>query len=62
MMAPDGLPYLGRARDYDNLTVAAGHGMIGVSLGPVTGEITARLVQGETPGFDLALCRVERFA
>ena len=60
--SPDGLPYLGRVRDCENLTVAAGHAMIGVSLGPVTGDITARLVQREDPGFDLGLCQVERFA
>ena len=60
--SPDGLPYLGRARDCENLTVAAGHGMIGISLGPVTGQITAQLVQREDPGFDLALCGVDRFA
>ena len=60
--SPDGLPYLGRVRDCENLTVAAGHAMIGVSLGPVTGDITARLVQREDPGFDLGLCQVERFS
>jgi D-amino-acid dehydrogenase len=59
---PDGLPFLGRAGAYDNLTVAAGHAMIGLSLGPVTGMMTARLVQGEDPGFDLSLCRVDRFS
>ncbi len=58
---PDGLPFLGRAAAYENLTVAAGHAMIGISLGPVTGAITARLVQGEDPGFDLGLCDVDRF-
>lgn len=58
---PDGLPFLGRAGAYDNLTVAAGHAMIGVSLGAVTGAVTARVVQGEKPGFDLSLCNVDRF-
>ena len=58
---PDGLPFLGRACAYDNLTVAAGHAMIGVSLGAVTGAVTARVVQGEEPGFNLSLCNVDRF-
>ena len=58
---PDGLPFLGRALAYDNLTVAAGHAMVGVSLGAVTGAVTARVVQGEEPGFDLSLCNVDRF-
>ncbi len=58
---PDGLPFLGRAAAYDNLTVAAGHAMIGLSLGPVTGQLTARLVQGQDPGYDLNLCNVDRY-
>ena len=58
---PDGLPFLGRASAYDNLTVVAGHAMIGVSLGAVTGAVTARVVQGEEPGFNLSLCNVDRF-
>lgn len=59
---PDGLPFLGRSRRYGNLTVAAGHAMVGLSLGPVSGEIISRLVVGEEPGFDLELLRPERFA
>ena len=58
---PDGLPFLGRPGAYDNLTVASGHAMIGISLGAVTGVMIARLVQGEDPGFDLSLCNVDRF-
>ena len=58
---PDGLPFLGRSRRYRNLTVAAGHAMVGLSLGPVSGEIASRLVIGEDPGFDLELLRPERF-
>ncbi len=58
---PDGLPFLGRPQAYDNLTVAAGHAMVGISLGAVTGAVTARVVQGQKPGFDLSLCRVDRF-
>ncbi|MBI4553184.1 MAG: FAD-dependent oxidoreductase [Candidatus Latescibacteria bacterium] len=58
---PDGLPYLGRARRYDNLTIAAGHAMIGVSLGPVTGNLVSQVVAGETPWIDLTMFSVERF-
>ncbi|MFH1571058.1 MAG: FAD-dependent oxidoreductase [Gemmatimonadota bacterium] len=58
---PDGLPYLGRARAFDNLVVAAGHAMIGISLGPVTGRIVADLVGDRDPGVDLSLTAVERY-
>jgi len=44
---PDGMPYLGRTRAKRNLVVATGHSMMGLSLGPVTGEIVAQLVCGE---------------
>jgi len=58
---PDGLPYLGRAPRLENLTVAAGHAMVGISLGPVTGRLVADLVQGRDPGVDLSLTAVERY-
>jgi D-amino-acid dehydrogenase len=58
---PDGLPYLGRSRRVPNLLVAAGHSMMGLSLGPVTGQIIAGLICGEAPAFDLHLLDVERF-
>lgn len=59
---PDGLPFLGRSGAHPNLTVAAGHAMIGISLGPVTGKIVSDIVCGEKTGFDLALTDVDRFA
>lgn len=58
---PDGLPFLGRPRAWENLVVAAGHAMIGVSLAPVTGKLVAQLVDGERPHIDLEALRVERF-
>jgi D-amino-acid dehydrogenase len=59
---PDGLPYVGRTRALRNFTVAAGHAMLGVSLGPATGRIVAQLLAGETPPFDMAMLSPERFA
>ena len=52
--SPDGLPYLGRSPRYPNLTVATGHLMMGLSLGPITGRIVAQLASGETPEVDLS--------
>lgn len=45
--SPDGLPYIGRTGRYANLSVAAGHAMMGVSLAPVTGELIAGDLAGE---------------
>lgn len=58
---PDGLPILGRPRGLENLILATGHAMIGVSLGPITGEIVARVACGEPPGHDLAPLSPDRF-
>jgi D-amino-acid dehydrogenase len=58
---PDGLPFIGRARAWENLTVAAGHAMIGLSLGPITGKLVSQLVVGEETEIDLGALAVERF-
>jgi D-amino-acid dehydrogenase len=60
--SPDGLPYIGRPARYDNLIVATGHAMIGVSLGPVTGALVAQLAAGEAPILDLAPLSPDRFS
>lgn len=59
--APDGLPYLGRTSRFENLTIATGHAMMGMSLAPVTGELVAQLLAGEEPGHDLTLVSPDRF-
>lgn len=59
---PDGLPFLGRSPDFSNLIVAAGHAMIGVSLGPVTGKLVAQIVAGGRTDINLDLLAVDRFA
>ncbi len=59
---PDGLPVIGRTPKWENLVIAAGHAMIGMAVGPVTGEIVADLICGDEPAFDLELMRYERFA
>lgn len=46
---PDGLPVVGRPRGLDNLLVATGHGTLGISLAPATGELVAQLATGEDP-------------
>ena len=58
---PDGLPYLGRAARYSNLLVAAGHAMMGVSLGPITGRLAAQMLGGEQTPIDLALLSPDRY-
>jgi D-amino-acid dehydrogenase len=58
---PDGLPMLGRAPAFENLTLAAGHAMLGMSLGPATGKLVKQLLCNETPEMDVRVLRPERF-
>jgi D-amino-acid dehydrogenase len=59
---PDGLPILGRTRAYENLIVATGHAMLGMSLGPITGKLVAQIAFDEKPELDLHPLRAERFS
>lgn len=53
-MSADDLPLIGRAPGIDNLTVASGHGMLGVTLAAVTGLLVGQLLCGQQPAVDLA--------
>ena len=59
---PDGMPYLGRSRCLKNVVFATGHGMMGMSLGPISGEIVAQVVAGEPTAVPLDLMSPDRYA
>jgi D-amino-acid dehydrogenase len=61
-MTPDDLPMLGRAPGVENLVLATGHGMLGVSMSAVTGLLVSEVVSGKPPSLDLAPYSVTRFA
>jgi len=58
---PDGMPIIGRSPRYSNLIFATGHAMLGLSLGPGTGQVVAELVNGKQAAFDLSPFKLERF-
>jgi D-amino-acid dehydrogenase len=58
---PDGMPIIGRSPRYKNLIIATGHAMLGLALGPGTGQVVAELVNGKETAFDLNPLKVERF-
>lgn len=60
--SPDGLPYLGRTSKFQNLSLATGHAMMGLSLGPITGKLMSELLSGEKPSIDLQLLNPDRYA
>ena len=43
---PDGLPVVGAHPRAERVVLATGHGMLGVTLGPLTGRLVADLVSG----------------
>jgi D-amino-acid dehydrogenase len=59
--SPDGLPIIGAPESVPGLVLATGHGMLGLTLAPVTGQLVAEVVAGEEPSVDLAPLRPERF-
>jgi D-amino-acid dehydrogenase len=60
-MLPDGLPVIDAIPTVDNAYVATGHGMLGITLAPVTGEAVARLiVEGKRPAV-IEPFRLDRF-
>jgi D-amino-acid dehydrogenase len=60
--SPDGLPYIGRVRRFENLTLATGHGMMGLSLGPATGKLVAETIANQPLSMDLTPFQPERFS
>ena len=57
----DGLPYIGRIKKWNNVVVATGHSMLGLSLGAGTGKIVSDIINEKPAALDLKPFEVERF-
>lgn len=60
-VTPDGVPLIGRTRQFKNLLVASGHAMMGVSLAPVTGKIITDFIEGKSSGFSDSVFNPNRY-
>ena len=60
-VTPDGLPYIGRTKDFENVIIAGGHAMVGVSLAPGTGKLVTEIIQRKNTAVDINAFRAERF-
>ncbi len=60
-MTYDGKPLIGPAPAAENVLVAAGHNMLGITMAPATGRLVAELVTGQEPHLDPAPFAVTRF-
>lgn len=58
---PDYLPMIGEMRGARNVFVATGHQHLGLTLGPLTGELVAQLIARQQPAVDLTPFRIDRF-
>ncbi|MGI9474616.1 MAG: NAD(P)/FAD-dependent oxidoreductase, partial [Rubripirellula sp.] len=60
--SPDGLPYLGRTRTWENVVVSTGHAMMGISLAAVSGSLVADIIDDAKPAIqDLELLSPDRY-
>src|SRR5262249_16741173 len=60
-MIYDGKPAIGRSPALANVWIAAGHGMLGLSMAPATGRLVAELIARQTPHVDPRPYAVTRF-
>lgn len=58
---PDSLPVIGQLQQYPQITLAFGHGHLGLTLAAVTAQLVSELAQGQTPSLPLAPFAPERF-
>jgi glycine/D-amino acid oxidase-like deaminating enzyme len=59
---PDIVPVMDRVNGLDGLFIATGFSGHGFGIGPGAGQVMARLVTGEDPGYDLRRFRFSRFS
>ncbi|MBK50457.1 MAG: FAD-dependent oxidoreductase [SAR202 cluster bacterium] len=60
-VTPDGLPVIDRIPNIENLIVATGHAMLGMTMGPVTGRAVSEIVAGNSSSIDLTPLKYGRF-
>jgi D-amino-acid dehydrogenase len=60
--SPDGLPYIGRSRFLNNLVIATGHAMMGISLAPATGKLVEEIISQQKLSMNIDDFAPERFA
>jgi D-amino-acid dehydrogenase len=60
--SPDGLPYIGRTAKFTNLSIATGHSMMGLSLGPITGKLMSEVLSRIPTSIELRLLNPDRYS
>ena len=60
-MTPDGLPIIDRSPKLENVWIAAGHNMLGLSMAPASGRLLAELIDERQTHLNSSPYRVGRF-
>jgi D-amino-acid dehydrogenase len=60
-VSADGMPYIGFAKKTNNLLIATGHAMLGLSLGAGTGKLVAELAGGKPPSVAMEMFDPRRY-
>jgi D-amino-acid dehydrogenase len=58
---PDSLPIIGRAPRHEDLWLAFGHSHMGLTMGPITGQLIANFISGAAQPFDVGSCAPSRY-
>jgi D-amino-acid dehydrogenase len=58
---PDTLPIIERNDTFNNLILATGHDMLGMTHSLVTGKLVSEIIEGKKPSVDLEPLRLSRF-
>lgn len=60
-VTPDGLPYIGKVPNTDNVIIAGGHAMLGISLGTGTGKLVTEIMSNKNASVKLLAFSPTRF-
>ncbi|WP_283636717.1 NAD(P)/FAD-dependent oxidoreductase [Aquaticitalea lipolytica] len=59
-VSPDGLPYIGKSSKCNNLTIAAGHAMMGWSMGTGTGRLVSEIISDKKTSLNMTMYLPDR--
>jgi D-amino-acid dehydrogenase len=59
-VSPDGRPYIGRSSKCENLTIAAGHAMMGWSMSTGTGKLVSEIISERKTSMDVSAFHPDR--
>ena len=59
-VTPDGLPYIGKSSKCKNLTIAAGHAMMGWSMATATGKLVQEGIDNKAPSIKIEMFNPDR--